>query len=111
MARSATLFHRTSPCLKRKKWQNTPIKHKILTLKPCTAGLFLWGFWAADGLSGLVRSCRKAGPAGLRWLLKSPPHLAGQASASLRASLVNPCRRPTQDPGPRIEAFGLNFTW
>jgi len=54
-------------------------------------------FWpifkgAAAGLSGLLRGCRKAGPAGLRGLLRSPPHLAGQASASLRGSLVNPCR-------------------
>ena len=48
--------------------------------------------WAAGGLSGLLRGCRKAGPAGLRGLLKSPPHLAGQASAPLRGSLVNPCR-------------------
>jgi hypothetical protein len=52
-----------------------------------------WGcFRAAAGLSGLLRGCRKAGPAGLRGLLKSPPHLAGQASAPLRGSLVNPCR-------------------
>ena len=50
----------------------------------------LWG--AAAGLSGLLRGCRKAGPAGLRGLLTSPPHLAGQASAPLRGSLVNPCR-------------------
>ncbi len=48
--------------------------------------------WAAAGLSGLLRGCRKAGPAGLRGLLKSPPHLAGQPSAPLRGSLVNPCR-------------------
>ena len=33
-----------------------------------------------------------AGPAGLRWLLKSPPRLAGQAPPTLRASRFNPCR-------------------
>jgi hypothetical protein len=48
--------------------------------------------WAAAGLSPVVRGCRKAGPAGLRGLLKSPPHLAGQASAPLRATRFNPCR-------------------
>ena len=47
---------------------------------------------AAAGLSELLRGCRKAGPAGLRGLLTSPPHLAGQASAALRGSFVNPCR-------------------
>jgi hypothetical protein len=47
---------------------------------------------AAAGLSELLRGCRKAGPAGLRGLLKSPPHLAGQPSAPLRGSFVNPCR-------------------
>ena len=47
---------------------------------------------AAAGLSELLRGGRKAGPAGLRGLLKSPPHLAGQASAPLRGSPVNPCR-------------------
>ena len=47
---------------------------------------------AADGLSPVVRVGRKAGPAGLRWLLKSPPHHAGQAPAHLRATRFNPCR-------------------
>ena len=50
------------------------------------------GCGAAAGLSALLRRYRKAGPAGLRGLLKSPPHLAGQASAPLRGSCVNPCR-------------------
>jgi hypothetical protein len=40
-----------------------------------------------------------AGPAGLRGLLKSPPHLAGQAPPTLRATRFNPCRKP-QDPSP-----------
>gem|GEM_PF-3616639 len=44
------------------------------------------------GLSPVVRGCRKAGPAGLRGLLKSPPRRAGQASATLRATRLNPCR-------------------
>gem|GEM_PF-3620306 len=35
-----------------------------------------------------------AGPAGLRWLLKSPPRHAGQAPAPLRAAWLNPYRRP-----------------
>jgi len=35
-----------------------------------------------------------AGPAGLRGLLKSPPHLAGQALATWRATRFNPCRKP-----------------
>gem|GEM_PF-5430343 len=47
---------------------------------------------AAAGLSELLRGCLKAGPAGLRGLPRSPPHRAGQASATLRGSFVNPCR-------------------
>gem|GEM_PF-3536387 len=47
---------------------------------------------AANGLSPVVRSGGKSGPAGLRGLLKSPPHRAGQAPAALRATRFNPCR-------------------
>jgi hypothetical protein len=33
-----------------------------------------------------------AGPAGLRWLPRSPPRRAGQSPPPLRATLFNPCR-------------------
>jgi len=68
--------------------------------------LFFLG--AAAGLSGLLRGYRKPGPAGLRGLLKSPPHLAGQASAPLRGSLVNPCRR-TPRGGLRLKETATYF--
>ena len=51
--------------------------------------------WAANGLSRVVPGCRKTGPAGLRWLLKSPPRHAGPAPTPLRASRFNPCRHTT----------------
>jgi hypothetical protein len=53
-------------------------------------------FGRADGLSPVVRGGRKTGPAGLRWLLKSPPRLAGQTSATLRATRLNPSRSHLQ---------------
>jgi hypothetical protein len=62
--------------------------------------LSVLGVWAAAGLSGFVRGGRKAGPAGLRWLLKSPPRRAGQAPAPLRAKLFNPCRIKNRHRSP-----------
>ena len=65
---------------------------------------------AAGGLSALLRRCRKAGPAALRGLLTSPPQLAGQASAPLRGSCVNPCRAswPLPSWGRLLR---LHFLW
>ena len=58
-------------------------------------------FLGGCGLSPVVRGCRKAGPAGLRWLPRSPPHLAAQASAPLRSTRFNPCRGPLNPNRPK----------
>jgi|GEM_PF-7131599 len=60
--------------------------------------LLKWVFGGGCGLSALVRGCRKAGPAALRGLLKSPPQHAGQAPATWRASRFNPYRYATSFP-------------
>jgi len=60
-----------------------------------TAKVFFdWGGFS--GFRWVVRGCRKAGPAGLQGLLKSPPHLAGQVSAPLRATPAQSRPRATK---------------
>ena len=51
----------------------------------------------------------KCGPAGLRWLLKSPPRHAGRDSAALRATRFNPCRRRHQFVHPFPFQFAAKF--
>ncbi len=54
----------------------------------------LWVFWAAAGLSGLLRSCRKrAGPCTAVAPKVALPRQGRQPFRPLRGSLVNPCRR------------------
>jgi hypothetical protein len=54
----------------------------------------LWVFWAAAGLSGLLRSCRKrAGPCTAVAPKVALPRKGRQPFRPLRGSLVNPCRR------------------
>jgi hypothetical protein len=57
------------------------------------------------GLSPVVRNYRKAGPAGLRWLPRSPPRRAGQASVILRATRFNPYRKAAS------YSSQFNFCW
>gem|GEM_PF-2384760 len=57
---------------------------------------FYFSLWR--GSRAFTRSPQRpvAAPAGLRWLLKSPPRHAGQAQAAWRATAFNPCRIPTR---------------
>jgi hypothetical protein len=50
--------------------------------------IFWGGFRAFTGSPPLLG----AAPAGLRWLLKSPPRHAGQGLAPVRATVFNPAR-------------------
>jgi len=57
---------------------------------------FVWilGGFVGAGYRAFTGCPRRsgAGPAGLRWLLKSPPRHAGQAPSALRATRFNPAR-------------------
>jgi len=57
---------------------------------------FVWilGGFVVAGYRAFTGCPRRsgAGPAGLRWLLKSPPRHAGQAPTALRATRFNPAR-------------------